>query len=334
MKKFFFVLAVLVGGWPQPSITQAAGPVEIKFANLAPEGSAWANVMTEMDKEVQAASGGRLKFKFYWGGVMGDEPDMIRKLRINQIQAGGFTGLGLGTIVPAIRLLELPAAFTDTTALDQAKEKFLPQFKEEFQKKGFVFLGYADVGPINIFANKPIRSMADMKGAKFWMWEGDPLAQSAFKALQVAPIPLPVPDVLTSLQTNMIDAVYGPPLGVTALQWHTRVKYVMDFRFNYAMGGFIIDKKFYDSLPPDLKKILTETSQKYCLKLVERTRSDNDKALAALKAAGIQVVTVAEKDKTEMEALFKKMWQELVGKLYSQEQLEELKKIVVAGKGV
>lgn len=310
-----------------------SAPIEVKFANLAPEGSAWANVMTEMDKELQSASGGRIKFKFYWGGVMGDEPDMLRKLKIGQIHAAGLTGFGLGQIVSSVRVLELPMIFANATELDQAKQKLLPLFKSEFQKKGIEFLAYADVGPVNVFANKPIRSIADMRGTKFWIWEGDPLAQAAFKAFGISPIPLAVPDVLTSLQTKMIDGIYGPPLGVVALQWHTKVKYMMDQRFNYAAGAFIIDKKFFDSLPADLRRVFSQVTEKYCEKLVKRTREDNEKAVESLKGAGIQMVPITAKDKAEILMASTKIWPELVGKLFSEELLNQVKSIGTEWKG-
>ncbi|MDO8643887.1 MAG: TRAP transporter substrate-binding protein DctP, partial [bacterium] len=294
MKKITLLFALLL------SQSVIAAPLEIKFANIAPEGSAWANIMEEMDQAIQTRSGNRLKFKFYWGGVMGDEPDMLRKLRINQIQAAGLTGFGLGQISPTVRVLELPMIFPDAAALDVAKGKILNQLKEEFRKKGFEFLGWADVGPIYIFSNKPIQSVEDMKGIKIWMWEGDPLAGAAFKALGVSPSPLAVTDVLTSLQTGLIDAFYGPPLGVSALQWHTRVKYVLDERFNYAIGGFVISSKTFQALSPDLRKIISEESEKYCQKLVERTREDNQKTFELLKKGGIQAVLLKPTEKEKL----------------------------------
>ncbi|MDO8461619.1 MAG: TRAP transporter substrate-binding protein DctP [Deltaproteobacteria bacterium] len=332
MKTKLSVLVVMVSFFLCQSLAWSA-PIEVKFANLAPEGSAWANVMTEMDKELQSASGGRIKFKFYWGGVMGDEPDMLRKLKIGQIHAAGLTGFGLGQVVSSVRVLELPMIFANTTELDQAKQKLLPLFKTEFQKKGFEFLAYADVGPVNVFANKPIHSIADMRGAKFWVWEGDPLALAAFKAFGISPIPLAIPDVMTSLQTKMIDGVYGPPLGIVALQWHTKVKYMMGQRFNYAVGAFIIDKKFFDSLPSDLRRIFSQVTEKYCVKLVQRTREDNEKALQSLKGVGIETVSIGVKEKAEILAASSKIWPELAGKLFSEELLNQVKSIGTEWKG-
>jgi TRAP-type C4-dicarboxylate transport system substrate-binding protein len=305
-----------------------AAQYEIKFSVLAPEGSTWVNVMREMDKELQTTSGGRLAFKIYAGGVSGDEKDVIRKMRIGQIHAAGFTGAGLGEIVPSIRVLELPMLFKNYQEVDYVKSKVQKEFESQFDQKGYVLLGWAEAGFVNIFSNKPIKAKADMAGTKWWAWEGDPLVRALYGALGIVPIPLALPDVLTSLQTNLIDAVYGPPLGVIALQWFTKTKYMTDLPLANSTGALVMSKAEFLKLPPDLQALLKKTAEKYCNQLVQETRQENVKSVETLKKNGIQVVTVAPNDKEELEKTAVSVRPQLVGKLYSQELLNRVQGLV------
>ncbi len=297
---------------------------EIKFSVLAPEGSTWVNIMKEMDKELQTASGGKLALKIYPGGVSGDEKDVIRKMKIGQIHAAGFTGVGLGDIVPSIRILELPMLFKNYQEVDYVRNKLSKDFETQFDQKGFILLGWAEAGFVNIFSNKPIKSKADMQGTKWWAWEGDPLVKVMYESLGIVPIPLALPDVLTSLQTKLIDAVYGPPLAVVALQWFTKTKYMTDLNLANSTGAMIMTKAEFAKLPPDLQNILKTTAAKYSAKLIQSIRQDNAKSIATLKGAGIQSVAVAPNDQAELQKAADSVRPKLVGKLYSQDLLNKV----------
>src|SRR4030095_748104 len=165
---------------------------------------------------------------------------------------------------------------------------------------------------------KPIKSKADMSGTKWWAWEGDPLVKAMYDSLGIVPIPLALPDVLTSLQTNLIDAVYGPPLGVIALQWFTKTKYMTDLNLANSTGAMIISKVEFSKLAPDLQALLKSTAEKYSNKLIQSIRQDNARSVETLKKNGIQVVAVAPADQAELEKAALDVRPKLVGKLYSQ----------------
>jgi TRAP-type transport system periplasmic protein len=308
----------------------AAAPCEVKFAFLAPEGSAWHNVLKEFDNSIRTKSGGRIKLKIYAGGVAGDEEDVIRKLRIGQMHAAGFTGLGLGKIVPSVRVKELPFLLENYDQVDKVNAALTPKFEQMFDQKGFVYLGNAEAGFVYIMSNKPIRNLADAKGQKFWMWAGDPLAEALFDQFGLAKTPLALPDVLTSLQTGLINAVYAPPLGAVALQWFTRTKYMTNVKFTNSTGGMVVTKQYFTSLPADLQNILKTEAAKSNAKLIKITRIDNQKSIEAMKRAGIQLVEVNPAEKEKFVTQARQVWQNLVGKLYSQDLLNQVK--ALAGK--
>jgi len=302
-----------------------AAEYEIKLSVLAPEGSTWVKVLEEMNQELQTKSGGKLALKIFAGGVSGDEKDVLRKMRVGQVQAAAFTGVGLGEIVPAVRVMELPMLFRNYQEVDYVKGKLFPQFEKDFDAKGFVLLGWAEAGFVNIFSNKPIKNKEDMKGVKMWAWEGDPLVKAMYESLGIVPIPLALPDVLTSLQTNLIDGVYGPPIGVIALQWFTKVKNMTNANLANSTGALVISKAQFSKLPPDLQTLLKDTAKKYGDQLVTKIRAENTSAVATLKKNGITVIDVDPAAQQEMVTLSEAVYPKLVGSLYSQALLDQVK---------
>jgi TRAP-type C4-dicarboxylate transport system substrate-binding protein len=261
----------------------------LRFATVAPEGTTWMNVMKEYDAAVRKESGGRLGFKFYAGGVAGDEKDVIRKIRIGQLQGGGFTGVGMGEIAPEVRILDTPFLFRDTAEINYIYNKFTPEFEKAFEQGGFVFLGWAEVGFVYVFTQKPIYSAEDMKDVKAWMWEGDPIASVSFKVLNLAPIPLSIVDVNSALQTGMINCIYSSPYAIIPLQWYTKMKYMLDVPLANSSGAALVSKRFFDSLPQDLQQILLKNGQIYLPELTQLSREDNQRALKTLEAKGIKI---------------------------------------------
>lgn len=299
--------------------------VKIKFATLAPEGTTWMNVMNEFSESVKEKSNGTISFRFYAGGTQGDEKDVIRKMRIGQVHSGGFTGVGMGTILPEVRILDTPFLYKTKAEVDFIADKFFDRFAAGFEKKGYVLLGWAEVGWVYIYTNKPVNAESEMDGVKMWMWEGDPISRATFEAFNVSPIPLSITDVLTSLQTGLIDGVYTSPLGAVALQWFTKVKYVLDIPMANSNGAVLISKKMFNKLSPDQQKILKEEGRKYFGKLTQLSREDNSKSQKTMYDYGMQKTTVTDpKLLEEFEVLGKKARQNLVGELYDQKLLDDV----------
>ena len=230
----------------------------VKFATLAPDGSTWMKAMRQFTDDATAKTAGRVKFKIYPGGVSGDEKDVVRKIRLGQLQAGGFTGVGIGEIAPETRLLDTPFLFKNAREIDHVYKALAADFRGFFLARGYVLLGWAEVGNVNIFSNIPVTRPEDLRSVKMWIWEGDPIAEATFAALKIKPIPLSITDVMTSLQTGMINGVYGSPLSVIALQWFASMKYVFALPIANASGAVVISKKTFDTLTKEDQKVLLE----------------------------------------------------------------------------
>jgi TRAP-type C4-dicarboxylate transport system substrate-binding protein len=307
-----------------PAAALDAQQYTIKFATLAPEGSTWVKIMRELDAAVRADSGGRLGFRLYPGGVAGDEKDVIRKIRLGQYGGGGFTGVGIGEVAKKVRILDAPLFFRTYEEASFIQRKYEPDFQRALEDGGFVLLGWAEVGFIYVFSSKLVTSFSDLKALKPWMWEGDPIAQAAYQAIGVSPVPLSVTDVMTSLQTGMIDAVYSSPYALIALQWFTRVKYAMSQPLADALGAAIVSRRVFDSLPDDLKGILLTDARKYITRLTLSSREDNAKSIETLKQRGMKFVQAPPEIATEFDAIGSKARRLLVGTLYTREFLDDV----------
>jgi TRAP-type transport system periplasmic protein len=307
----------------------AAQQTIIKIATLAPEGSTWITVMKDFDQAVRRESGNRIGFRIYAGGVQGDEKDYIRKIKLGQLQAAGVTGNGLTTVSPSLRLLDSPFLFRSYEEADYIHQQFDREFNSAFEQNGFVNLGWTEVGFVYVMTMDPVRSPEDMKNVKMWMWEGDPIAEAAFTALDIHPIPLSITDVMTSLQTRMINGVYTSPYAAVALQWFSRVKNMLDVPLADASGSVVISKKTFDALPRDLQEILLRNGQKYMRHLTDLNRQDNEKAILTLRKNGISInEPPSPQALASYEEIGRKARASMAGKIFSKELLARVEAAV------
>jgi len=315
-----------------PALAQAPRPkaaVEIKIATLAPEGSTWMKTMHKIDDDTRAKTQNRVGFKFFPGGVQGDEKDVIRKMRNGQVHGAAFTGFGLGSIVPEVRVLELPFMFDNLDELDYVRAQTNDYFTRAFDDKGYVLLGWTDVGFVYLFTKNPVKAPNDMAAQKWWIWSGDPLAEIFFKAFKIAPIPLAAPDVLTSLQTGVVDAVYSSPLACVALQWYSRVKYMSDIPITHAISAVLVSKKALAGVSDADLAAIEEISRTQLADLTAKTRVQNNEAIDEIKKEGVQVVPVDAAARKDFVERGRAAWGEGVGTLYPQELLDRVKKMLV-----
>jgi TRAP-type C4-dicarboxylate transport system substrate-binding protein len=321
MKQFIIALLILV--------TQAsAQEFTIKFATLAPEGSTWITVMKEYDQAIRKESGGRLGFKIYAGGVAGDEKDVLRKIRLGQFQSAGITGVGIGEIAKSARILDAPFLFKNHDEVDYIVDQYDAEFRKEFENGGYVLLGWAEVGFVYVFTNTPVTKVEDMRNVKMWQWEGDPVAEATFKAFGINPIQLSITDVLTSLQTGLINGMYTSPLAGVSLQWYTATKYMLDYPLTNASGAVVIAKRDFDKMPPDIQEILLRNGKQLMRKLTELSRKDNTKSLDVLKKSKIIFTKPDASELGRYEEIGKNARRLMVGKLYSEDLLNRVEKSV------
>jgi len=273
---------------------QAKRIYTLKFATLAPAGTTWVNMLQDWADEVRRESQGRLLIKIYPGGVQGDEPDVLKKIRFGQLQGGAFTGYGIGHIYSPTRVLELPFLFNNIDEIDYVRKQFMPDIEQGYRDNGYELIGWMEVGFIYFFSKAPIQSLDDLQNRRIWNWQGDPMGQAFFDASGLSPVPLSIIDVYTSLSTGLLDTVYAPPLGAIAMQWFTKTRYITDMPMANGIGSLIVSRRFFQDLPQDLQKLLKRTGELTGEQLIIATRRDNIEALEVLQQRGMLMVEGSE----------------------------------------
>ena len=284
LRTLFLVLLIAFSG------NSIAKTYTLKFATLMPTGTAWSKILDDWVKEVEAKSNGRIKFKMYSGGVMGDEPDVLRKIRKGQLHGGMFTGYGIGRIYSPARVLEVPFLFKNTDETDYVRERMMPDLEKGFRESGFELLGWPEVGFIHFFSTERIESVDDIRKLRIWLWQGDPLGEAFFKAANIDPIPLSIIDVYTQLAAKhgSINTVYSSTFGAIALQWYSKLKYATRIPLTNAIGGLVVSNRFYKKLPDDLKQLLKTSGKRMSDEIRISARIENEKSVSILEKNGIE----------------------------------------------
>ncbi len=302
----------------------AEAPKIIKFATLAPVGSTWLNVVNDISDELREKSDGKLRLKVYAGGISGDEKDVLRKMKIGQLHCAGFTGVGLGEVLHEVRIFDLPFFFRKYEEIDYIRSRLNDRFVKAFDDRGYVLLGWTEVGFIYFFSNKRIDSLEALKGTKMWVWDGDSIAKLMFDSIKISPIALSVTDVMTSLQTGLIESVYVSPLGAVALQWFTKVKYMLDLPMANAVGAILVSKKFFQSLSEEDQLLLKNTFKNHMERLTGLARKDNKEAIEIMRKYGVELITLEKEAKDEFELASKKACSIAAGQLFPAELIREI----------
>lgn len=263
----------------------AAAETALKIATLAPEGSSWMRMFHAWAQRIEARTDGRVRPRFYAGGIQGDERDMLRKIRLGQLSGAAITGIGLSSIAPEVRALEQARSYHDLDALRTALDG---ELRARFEARGFVLASWGDVGPVHLFSKKPIRTLADLRAARLWAWSDDPVSKLLVQVLALQGVPLGVPDVLPALSTGQVDAFFGSPLSTVALQWASHAGYMSTVVLSQATGALVIDKAVLDRLPAADRAVVRQESDALQAEVLRQVRVDNEQALVALRRRGVQ----------------------------------------------
>jgi len=285
MKKLgIVILALLASGLANATV--------LKIATVAPEGSDWMKQMRAGASEIKDRTEGRVQIKFYGGGVMGTATKVLGKIRIGALQGGAFTPSALQGIYPEISLVSLPLTFDSEEEAAYVRKRLDPKMKAGLEEAGFVSFGFAAAGFAMIMSNEPVRGLNDMKGKRVWVPEGDTISYASMAALSLSPVTLPLTDVLTGLQTGLLDVVAMSPIGALVLQWHTKVKYITDLPLVYTIGFMVVDKRAYNKIDAADRAIADEVMTRIYAQFDKDNLVENKKAYEALLNSGIKRVSV------------------------------------------
>jgi TRAP-type C4-dicarboxylate transport system substrate-binding protein len=296
----------------------------IKLATLAPEGSTWVKTFNILNSEIMKKTENKVQFRIYPGGVLGDEKDVLRKMKIGQIQGAALTSGGLSAIYKEVDVLQIPFLFQNHGEVDYVLTKMESSFRKGFDENGYVLLGWSEAGFIYLMSTVPIASVSDLKKAKVWIWEESPMSKAIFDEAGVSAIPLSIPDVMVGLQTGLIDVVYAPPTGAISLQWFTKIKYMTDVPLAYVIGGLVLRKDTFNQIPQALQLMILESFQKHLDPLKNVTRDENRDAVQVMTKQGVKLVMPSKNQIDEFKKLSNKAMGHIAGQSFSKKNVEEV----------
>jgi len=274
-----------------------------KIATIFPDGTSWMNTVREAANEISKRTEGRVKFRFYPGGVMGNDATVLRKIRIGQLHGAAMTSGGVANISSDSQIYNIPFAFNSYAEVDYVRQRMDSQIIEGLKQKGFISFGLSGGGFAYLMSNSELEAIDDLKNQKVWSPQGDRISRVALESLGVTPIPLPLTDVLTGLQTGLINTVGSSPIGAIALQWHTRVKYLTDVPLLYLYATLVMKRKAFEKLSAQDQKTVDEVMRRTFKKISEKNRQDSTAAREALKAQGIKFVKLQDFKRQEWNKL-------------------------------
>lgn len=281
----------------------ASAAQSLKLATLVPEGSIWDKSERELGAALQSATGGRVKFQIYPGGVAGDEPDFLRKIRIGQLQGALFSASGLGDIDQAFYIFQVPLLFENDAEVLYVLEHMRPVLAQRLEAKGLVLLHWTNVGWLRFFASKPVATFDDFKKRKQFVWGTDGRVQKWYQELGLQPVSLSGADVLTGLQTGLIEALPATPLAALALQWFRPAPYMLDHRFAPLLGGLVVSKSSWDKVAAADREVILKLAREAETKLFAEIPKREEEAVAEMQKRGLTVAKEPASDAEKWLAL-------------------------------
>jgi TRAP-type C4-dicarboxylate transport system substrate-binding protein len=296
-----------------------------KVGTLTPKGVGWARQFEKIILPViHTATNNSLDVKVYWGGIMGDDEDIIAKMRAGQLQAAGITGQGAIIACPEFAVVELPFLFQNYEEVDYVRQKLAPEFDQMMQKQGFKLLLWLDQDFDQIYSVKwRFQDLEDFKKAKIMTWYG-PLEEQLLKSLGASPIPVDIPELVPSLRQGVADTLIAPGLWMIATQLYPAVKHMVPIKLRYSPAVVICTLDSWNRLSEESRQGLVKSAPDVSRRFLEATRIDNEKALVALEKYGIDKVDLTPATVESIRQVSVKIWDEQAGQLYPRELLDRV----------
>jgi TRAP-type transport system periplasmic protein len=289
---------------------------QVKLGTLAPEGSPWHTIIQDMGAEWKKALDGKLRFQIYPGGVAGDEPDMVRKMRVGQLHAAALTGVGLAEIAPEIMTIQLPMLLRTDEELDFVRDRIAPQFEEILLKKGFVVLNWGEAGWVHFFGQQPVVRVGDLGKVKLMVWAGNAGELAAWKNVGASPVPLAATDVTSGLKTGLITALSTTPLAALSFQWFGQAKQMSDMKWAPLIGATVITQKQWNLIPENAKAALIASAREAGVAFRKETRKQSAAAIREMQKLGLVVHAAPPDAIAEWEKQARIAWPALMGRSY------------------
>jgi TRAP-type C4-dicarboxylate transport system substrate-binding protein len=274
----------------------ASAETVVKLGTFAPTGSTYHDILLELQRDWAEIAGGAVELRIYADGVAGDETDVVRKMRVGQLQAATLILGGLPDIDPGFRAFQMPMTYASSAEFDHVLRTMRPVLDRMLERRGFRGLGWADAGWLHIFSRRPVRTPDDLRAQRVFVWAGADRLTEALRDCGFRPIQLAATDIHTALQSRMLDAISAPPVGALSYQWFAELPHMSTLKWVPLMVGFVITEAGWRSLPPRLRPALAAAVETAAHRMSVAVRADTEKAVRVMQEHGLGVHEVSEGD--------------------------------------
>ncbi|MGA3024196.1 MAG: TRAP transporter substrate-binding protein DctP [Bryobacteraceae bacterium] len=268
----------------------SAQTIVIRLGTLAPRNSRWHQLILDMGDKWKKASGGKVELKVYPGGEQGDEPEMVQKMRIKSLQAVAISGAGLSGIDAASAALQIPMMYDSWDELDYVRDRIGAQLEKGLAIRGFIVLNWADTGWIRFFSKRPATTPDEFRHMKICVLLGDTTSFELFKRNGFQPVSLATTDILTGLQTGLIDSFQAPPMVALGSQWFGGARNMLDIKFAPLSGATLVAKDTWEQIPAALRPQLLAIAHDSGAQIRQEIRRMEDTSIGMMQTLGLNVV--------------------------------------------
>ena len=265
---------------------------EIKLASVAPESSPYGAALNRMAAEWSRISNGRVRLRVYHNAIAGTEADVIRKMRIGQLQAAVLTSAGMNIVVPEVFSVSVPFMIGSQEELDYVMERIEPELNEHFEQNRLHVLAWSRAGWVHFFSRHPVTYPEDLKRQRLAADPNDQELLQAFRIMGYRPIPMPQPDLLTSLNSGLVDAFYTSPLVAAGFQWFALAPNMLDLKVAPFLGAIVITDAAWRRIPDAMKDQLLRSADTVAAQIDHEVRELERHALATMTRYGLNVQEV------------------------------------------
>jgi TRAP-type transport system periplasmic protein len=304
-------------------------PPRVKLATLVPRGSSYHQILMEMGEAWKKAPGGGVALTVYPDGTMGGESDVIRKMRIGQVQAAMITAVGLSEIDPSVDAVQLlPMAFRDLSELDFVLAKMRPELEKRIEAKGFVVLFWTDAGWVRFFSKQPAKRPQDVRGMKLFSWAGDPQMQEILKRAGYNPVPLETADILPGFQTGLINSIFTVPYYALSTQLYTHCPNMLEVNWAPLLAGAVMTKKAWDAIPAEGREAVRQAAQKAGEQVKAKSHKEADEAVQAMRKRGVTVTALTPALEAEWRSAAEALYPQIRGNIVPADLYDQVQSLL------
>lgn len=317
--------ALCVAALPAGLPAMAQAPVQLRIGTVVPKNSLYHQELLQLGQAWRTAQGGSPRFAVFTDGSQGGEAEIVRRMRIGQLQGALVSVVGLREIEPtAAALQNLPLLFRSWEELDHVRDRMRPAMEARFAERGFVVIGWGDAGWVRFFSREPATRPDDFKGMKFFAWGSEPEQQAIMKSLGYTPVPLETTDILPAMQTGMINVVPSTPYFALASQVFSTASNMLEINWAPIVGALVVTQAAWDAMTPAARQVLRAEGERVAVRMRVQARREVDEAVEAMRKRGLTIHRPTPAQRKEWDALAEQLYPRIRGTMVPADTFDEV----------